>query len=94
METELGVVSADGDTAHSLHAECDAFGPVVVVRYAQELFFGLLGIEVVDARSEFQRKPAFGVCAEDLPHLGGVVGPAVERDADVRRARAAALCKE
>ena len=94
VETELGVVPADGDTAHSLHAEGDAFGSVVVVRHAQELLFGLLGIEVVDAGSEFQRKPAFGVCTEDLPHVCGVVGPAVERDADVRGSRFAALREE
>lgn len=50
VETELRIVPADGDTAHSLHAEGDAFGPIVVVRYAQELLFGLLGVEVVDAR--------------------------------------------
>ena len=61
---------------------------------AQELLFGLLGIEVVDAGSEFQRERSFGVCAEDLPHVCSVVGPAVERDADVRGARFAALREE
>ena len=94
VEAELGVAAADGDAAHVLHAERDAFGPVVVVRYAQESLFGLLGVEIVDARFEFQREPAFGVRAQDVPHLCGVVAPAVERNTDVCGACAASLRKE